>query len=209
MKRIGIACAGLHAGVLIETLRLTGEQEIALFDDDPARGAAGTLADMQHARLDAAMIGTANVRRLDVRKRVFTLLRDLGLPLTTAIHPTAFVSPSAQIGEGTFLGPLAVVHTRTLIGVNVCIYTGSTIDHDNRIEDHVFIAPGVHTAGQVVLESGAYLGPGCIVTSGCRVGRDSIVGAGSVVLSDIPPRSVAHGTPARVVETLDEWLAKR
>jgi acetyltransferase-like isoleucine patch superfamily enzyme len=104
---------------------------------------------------------------------------------------------------------MAVIPTRTTVGRNVCVYSGSTVDHDNRIEDHVFISPGVHTAGQVIVESGAYLGPGVIVASGCRVGRGSIIGAGAVVLSDIPARSVALGTPAAVVQSVDDWIAAK
>jgi len=218
---IGIACAGLHAGVLIETLELTGTSAITLFDDAAGqegsfrfgRTIAGTLADLdtwaRDGRIQAAMIGTANVRRLDVRRRVHDQLRRLGLELAMAIHPTAFVSPSATIGGGSFVGPMAVVHTRSHVGRNVCIYSGSTVDHDNRIGDDVFLGPGVHAAGEVTIESGTYIGPGAIVTSGCRIGRDSIIGAGAVVLSDIPPRSVAFGTPAVVAKSVDDWIAGR
>ena len=218
---IAIACAGVHAGVLIETLAGVSDAPVVLFDDDPAAGGqtrfgarvAGTIADIatwaREGKIVSAMIGTANVRRLDVRRRMFELLEELHLPLATAVHRQAFVATSAEIGAGSFLGPMAVVHSRTTIGRTVCIYTASTIDHDSRVEDHVFIAPGVHTAGQVTIESGAYLGPGSIIGSGCRVGRDSIIGAGAVVLSDIPPRSVAFGTPAVVVKSIDDWLAAR
>lgn len=215
---IGIACAGLHAGVLIETLELNGVADIWLFDDFVARGTsrfgreiAGTLADMaswfSEGRISSAMIGTANVRALDVRHRAFEQLQRFGISLATAIHPRAFVSPSASIGEGTFIGPLVTVHARTTVGRNVCVYSGSVIEHDNRIDDHAFFAPGVITTGACTIGSGAYLGPGVTIGSGCNIGRDSIVGAGAVVLADVPPRSIAFGTPARVAKTVDEWLA--
>jgi sugar O-acyltransferase (sialic acid O-acetyltransferase NeuD family) len=218
---IAIACAGLHAGVLIETLELAGASRIVLFDDEPTligtlrygRKVAGTLAELESwnraGRIQSAMVGTANVRRLEVRRRVFGQLHHLGLSFATAVHPTAFVSPSAKVGEGSFVGPMAVVHARSVVGRNVCIYTGSTVDHDNRLEDDVFLGPGVHAAGEVTIESGAYIGPGAILTSGCRIGRDSIIGAGAVVLSDIPARSVAFGTPATVVKSVDDWIAER
>jgi sugar O-acyltransferase (sialic acid O-acetyltransferase NeuD family) len=221
IPRVAIACAGLHAGVLIEALELLGIAEITLFDDAPGvtgnrrfgRTIAGPLAAIEswrgEGRIDAVMIGTANVRNLDARQRIFAQLQQFGLSFASAVHPTAFVAPSASIGEGSFLAPMVAVHSRSSVGRNVCVYTGSTIDHDNRIEDHVFISPGVHTAGEATIESGAYLGPGVIVTSGCRVGRDSIIGAGAVVLSDIPPRSVAFGAPARVVQSVSDWIARR
>jgi len=214
---IAIVCAGLHAGVLIETLDLKGASEITLFDDGPGliggsrygRMIGGTLPDLESwvrdGRIQSAMIGTANVRHLELRRRVSDHLQRLGLALTTVVHPTAFVSPSATVGDGSYIGPMAVVHSRSLLGRNVCIYTGSTVDHDSLIEDDVFLSPGVHTAGAVTIEAGAYIGPGAIITSGCRIGRDSIIGAGAVVLNDIPPRSVAFGTPAAVSKSLDDW----
>jgi acetyltransferase EpsM len=219
--RVAIACAGLHAGVLIETLELSGLSGVTLFDDDRHLSGSfrhgtiirGTLADLESSfregDIDSAMIGTANVRHLDVRRRIFDRLQQLGLAFATAIHPTAFVSPSASFGEGSFAGPMVVVHSRSSVGRNVCIYSGSTVDHDNRIEDDVFLGPGVHTAGEVTIEAGAYLGPGAVVTSGCRIGRGSIIGAGAVVLTDIPPRSFAVGTPATVLKSVDDWMAGR
>src|SRR5207244_7074788 len=99
-------------------------------------------ARVRDGKIDQAIIGTANVRRLEVRRRIAAFLEGMPVALAKAIHPTAFIAPSAEVGAGSFIGPMAVVHTGTVIGRNVCIYTGSTIDHDNRIEDHVFVSPG-------------------------------------------------------------------
>ena len=55
----------------------------------------------------------------------------------------------------------------------------------------------------VVLEENVWLGDQVIVTKGVTIGRNSIVGAGSVVTRDVPPNSIAVGNPAAVVRTLD------
>lgn len=217
---VAIACAGLHAGVLVETLELNGVTDISLFDDFVARGTCrfgreivGKLEDLdswyREGRISSALIGTANVRALDLRRRAFDQLQSFGIPLARAIHPRAFVSPSAMVGEGTFIGPMVTVHSRATIGRNVCVYSGSVIEHDNIVEDHVFIAPGVITTGASTIESGAYLGPGVTIGSGRRVGHDSIIGARAVVLSDVAPHSVAFGVPARVVKSVEEWRASQ
>jgi acetyltransferase-like isoleucine patch superfamily enzyme len=54
----------------------------------------------------------------------------------------------------------------------------------------------------VILEANVWLGSRVIVLPGVTIGRDSVIGAGSVVTRDIPPRSLAAGVPARVIRTL-------
>ena len=53
----------------------------------------------------------------------------------------------------------------------------------------------------IVIEDSVWLGSGTIVTPGVRVGRGSVIGAGSVVTRDIPPMCLAAGNPARVIRT--------
>ncbi len=57
--------------------------------------------------------------------------------------------------------------------------------------------------GPVVLEQNVWVGDSAIVCKGVRIGENSIVGAGSVVTSDIPANVIAAGNPARVIKELD------
>ncbi|MDT9594652.1 sugar O-acetyltransferase [Nocardioides zeae] len=57
-------------------------------------------------------------------------------------------------------------------------------------------------AEPIVIEDNVWLGGGVVVCPGVTIGADTVVGAGSVVTRDLPPRSVAVGSPARVVRTL-------
>jgi len=54
----------------------------------------------------------------------------------------------------------------------------------------------------VVIEDDVFLGARCMVLKGVRIGAGTVVGAGSVVSHDLPPRVVAAGNPARVIRTL-------
>ena len=56
---------------------------------------------------------------------------------------------------------------------------------------------------QVVLEENVWIGDSAIVCKGVTIGKNSIIGAGAVVTSDIPANVVAAGNPARVIRTLD------
>jgi galactoside O-acetyltransferase len=55
------------------------------------------------------------------------------------------------------------------------------------------------TAEGIVVEDDVWLGSGAIVLDGVHIGRGSVIGAGAVVTEDLPPYSIAVGSPARVV----------
>lgn len=84
-----------------------------------------------------------------------------------------------------------------------------------RIGSDVYLAPHVrfhasghdlddlerHIGAPIVIGDRCWLGAGVVVLPGVAVGADSVVGAGSVVTKDVPPGSIAVGSPARVVKT--------
>jgi carbonic anhydrase/acetyltransferase-like protein (isoleucine patch superfamily) len=61
----------------------------------------------------------------------------------------------------------------------------------------------------VLIEDDCFIGRGAIVLMGVTVGRGSIVGAGAVVTTDVPPGSVVAGNPARVICTVTELVERR
>ena len=114
-------------------------------------------------------------------------------------------------------GPLAIGN-RADIGCN-CIFSsvsGIEIGQSTLIAGHCYIGggryrsdrleipmmdQGTYSEGPVILGEDVWLGAGVIVLDGVRIGRGSIVGAGSVVTREIPEYSVAVGVPARVIGT--------
>jgi len=65
------------------------------------------------------------------------------------------------------------------------------------------------SSGKVTIEDNVFVGQCTIILQGTRVGRNTIVGAGSVVTKDVPPDSVAAGNPCRVIMSIDEYRQKR
>ena len=49
-----------------------------------------------------------------------------------------------------------------------------------------------------------WIGGGAVICPGVKIGKNSVIGAGSVVVKDIPPNSIAVGNPCRVIKTLEE-----
>jgi len=113
------------------------------------------------------------------------------------IHPSAVVSRTAHIGVGCVIYPHCYVGLNARINDFVFCLSGCIINHDDVIEERVIFASGVTLAGVVHVESDCYLGQGCQVRQHLRIGRNSLIGMGAVVVTDVPPNSVMVGNPAR------------
>jgi acetyltransferase-like isoleucine patch superfamily enzyme len=76
-------------------------------------------------------------------------------------------------------------------------------DFHNLDPAHRHEPPGPATRAPIVVGDNVWIGTGSLVLKGVRVGRDSVVGAGTVVRSDIPPRVVVIGNPQQIVKRFD------
>jgi len=198
-----------HARVVADIIRVAGAYEIAGFLDDQhpenagksfegstilggreclraqrERGVTHLIVAFGHCagRLDAALFAVSQ-----------------GLTLATAIHPSAVIASSAHIGIGTVIAANAVVNPHASIGQSVIINTSASIDHDCVIQDGVHIAPGVRASGRVWVGEASWIGVGATIVDGRTIGHRTIIGAGAVVVDDIPSDVVAYGVPARVI----------
>lgn len=123
--------------------------------------------------------------------------------LPAVVHPRATVAASATIGNASVLFAGAIVNAAAVVHENTVVNTGASIDHDCVIESHAHAGPGSHVNGGCVLGRGSFLTTGVIVAHHVRIGEWTVVGAGSVVLKDLPPGVLAYGMPARVVRALE------
>jgi acetyltransferase-like isoleucine patch superfamily enzyme len=116
-------------------------------------------------------------------------------------------SAKVSIGEGTWInnGFSAIAeHTsitigrRVLIGTNVEVFDSDF--HGIRVEDRM--ASRAEWAKPVVIEDDVFLGSNVRVMKGVTIGRGSVIANSSLVVSDVPPGSVAGGNPARVIKAV-------
>lgn len=135
-----------------------------------------------------------------VRKAFQEKLEAEGASIPILIHPTSIIGKDVEVGIGTVVMAGAIVNCCTKIGKGCIINTGSTIDHDNIIQDYVHISPGTHLAGSVRVGKSSWIGMGSNIIQGINIGQGSIIGAGSVVIRDIPVNCTAVGNPAKVVK---------
>ncbi len=157
------------------------------------------------------IITTRNIRGVAIgvgdnriRADYYQKMKNKGLELINAIHPSASIAESVKMGDGNVICREAVICTDVDIGNNTIINTGAIIEHECQLKDHTHIAPGVNIAGRVIIDEGSFIGIGSTIIEKIHIGKSSIVGAGSVVLKDLPPNVVAAGTPCKVVKQVSE-----
>lgn len=131
------------------------------------------------------------------RAELYKSHADAGFTMPALIHPTAYVARSAHIMPGTVVLPHAVVGAGAWVGTGCIINTGATVDHDCKLGDFVHICPGTHLAGMVTIGDQSIVGIGSSVRQEIKIGSHVVIGAGSVVVSDIPNDCTAFGVPAK------------
>ncbi len=148
--------------------------------------------------------------------RFATVIACRDAPVRLCVWPALEGNGAIRIGDYSLICP----------GVRISSAVGVTIGHSVMMAHGVYLtdadwhdlydrtAPG--RSAPIVIEDNVWLGDGAIVCKGVKIGENSVVGAGAVVVEDIPPNTVAAGNPARVVKQLDaerpmttrrEWFA--
>ncbi|WP_270539788.1 acetyltransferase [Bacteroides zhangwenhongii] len=186
-----------HAKVIIDIIKSQGDVIEGLVDDDPnltELSGIPVLHDAAELSPFIVSIGNCKVRKMIAER--------LNCEFAMAIHPTAIISPTVTVGEGTVIMQGAVIQTEVKIGKHCIINTKASIDHECLIGDYVHIAPGCTISGDVYIGEGTWVGVGSTIIQGVRIGKNCIIGAGSVIVKDIPDNSKAYGVPCKVIETI-------
>ncbi len=177
--------------------------------------------------------GKTDAIKLKIRSKDSTLLRPFLVSLSDVdnvhISKNVFIHAGLVlrilgdcqlfIGEGTYIGPNThisgtqgeiIIGKKVMIADNVLV---STAAHKYRDVLRPIKDQGYESKGNIIICDGSWIGVGSIIMSGVRVGKNSVVGANSVVTHDIPPFSVAAGSPARIIKRYDttekRWLDTR
>lgn len=121
--------------------------------------------------------------------------------------------PELTIGDGTSMeqGCHLACHCRVTIGryVTLAPYVVIAEATHPRAPEGFSLVDGIDPAESFIeIGEGVFLGTGCVILPNVTIGRYAVVGANSVVRSDIPDYAVAVGTPARVVGTTLEALPR-
>lgn len=126
---------------------------------------------------------------------------DKGYNIPSYINPHTVIHPSVKIGIGTYILPGTNIMPDTEIGNFVMISMGVNIAHHNSIADGCFFSQGTNIGASIHIKEKAYFGIGSTVMTGVKdIGKESLTGAGTVVIKDVPDYAVVVGNPGRIIK---------
>lgn len=174
-------------------------------DDDESRWGSvedeyPVLGGCEHLKELGEVYAVCAVGAAKVRKRIVEKFAGSQVRFATLIDPSVLISKRVTIGEGTVICAGTIVTVDIQIGNHVIINLDCTIGHDDLIHDYVTIYPSVNVSGNVELGECCELGTGTQIIQGKTIGVNSIVGAGAVVVRDVPSNCTSVGSPAKPIK---------
>ncbi|TDL99951.1 MAG: acetyltransferase [Flavobacteriaceae bacterium] len=117
------------------------------------------------------------------------------------IHPNVEIQNNQiSLGVGNIICKGVSLTTNIKIDDFAIVNLNSTIGHDCVIKDYCSIMPGVNVSGETTLEVGNYLGTGSTILQGIKIGKWATIGAGAVVIRDVPDFAVVVGNPGKIIK---------
>jgi acetyltransferase-like isoleucine patch superfamily enzyme len=136
----------------------------------------------------------------------------------------ACVRERCELGDEVVIGRGSLIENDVVVGARTRIQANAYVTAYSLLEEDVFVAPGVTTTNDnfmgrterrhelrrgPTIRRAARIGGGAVLLPGIEIGEEAFVGAGAVVLRDVPPRAVVVGNPARQIRDVadDELLS--
>lgn len=140
--------------------------------------------------------------RMELAKRII----ELGGNVPTLIHPTAVISRFATISKiGVYISAFSFVQADSSVGDNTVILSHVNISHTTTIGKGCFIAGGATIGAYTEVEDNVFIGQGALSISAKvkKIGKQSYVGARSLLTKDVPENAVVAGCPARIIKRIN------
>ncbi len=132
-----------------------------------------------------------------IRARLLETARLKGYRPCSYISPKAFIGEGAQIGENCFIFENVAIQRATKICDNVTIWTGSSIAHHTVVGANCFIASQVAVSGFCNIGEFCFLGANSCTIDRVNIAKDTVIGAGAVVVGDTESGKIYVGNPAK------------
>lgn len=193
LKKLIIIGAGGHGAELddyIGYINAAGSEKTfhieGYLDDNPANYSSyslsgpllGGIRDHKIQHDCKYVIGIAN---LIYRQEFVNLYLTMGADFATLVHPTAYISPSANIGKGVVIGPMANIGPNASVGDYTLINSRCSLGHDTKVGKFNFISPNVCFSGFTEVGDSNLFGINSATIPGIKIGNNNKITAGMVL----------------------------
>jgi len=204
---IGTGAQAKYAIEIFTLIKMPVSGLICLSSDKPAEGingvdVLGSMDDFKKIYSDRnkPFLLLANSSN-KVKEELSEKLSGYSPAYINAIHPSAVIATTAQLGRGIIINPNAVIQPNAKIGNHVMIHAGVIVEHDCVVGDYVNLAPRAVLAGHAKVGKGTTVYTGAVIIPVVEIGEYSKVGAGAVLLKSIGDNVTVAGIPALPVKS--------
>jgi len=205
MDTLAIFGTGGHGFVISELATLCGWSDQVFFDDKYPDGAhdkttshppSGNLRDLVRSKHEYVAVAVGDN---SLRSKISQAICASGKKLVTLTHPTASISNSAIICDGVQILANTVVQAKCRVERGCILNNGCIVEHHCKIGEYCHVGPGAVLAGGAIIEPRVFLGINSSVIPDIHIENDVTVGAGAVVVANIPQGVIVAGSPAKVI----------
>jgi len=208
MNDVYIVGAGTYGEAMCELAEVLGYKVKGFYDEDERKigefvmgveviGKFSEIVDLEIQNKQFIVAIGSNSVRYDIMMEI----NQLGGKTPTLIHPSAIISPSADIGNGVYIQANAYIWTKVKID-DFCIISPSVvIAHHSSVGKACLISTLSGVGASIKIENKVFVGMGSTIVTGLSlIGENTIIGAGAVVLKNVDENSVYAGVPARKIK---------
>jgi len=212
MKNILLFGAGLHVQYCIDTIEKEGKYKII--------GLTDSIKPIGTELYGYKIIGRQEqilelVEKYDIsggivtigdnwsRKYVYGIIVSIipDFHFVNTIHPRATIGKNVTIGAGNVIMAGVIINPGATVRNHCFLATGAQLEHDSFLDDYASISAGSITGGKVSIGKLTAITLGVTILDRISIGENSLIGAGSLVLKDVPDNVVVYGSPAKIIRT--------
>ena len=210
IKKAVIIGAGTQGQVYASYLKEAGVPVVGFIDDNEdlyrkeviGLPVVGKYEDLFHQQLKSEITDVyCPIGVNSVRVEYLSTLKKEGYNIPGFLHHTVSIAPDVTIGEAVYMLAGNIVMPHTSIGNYIMINMDSTIAHHVTLEDGVFMSSGVNIGALIHVKKEAYIGMGVTAMTGIKkIGKETLIGAGTVLIKDVPDYATMVGNPGRLIK---------
>lgn len=208
MKAI-IAGAGTYGSVYHHYIKEQGRYDVVAFVDDDAEKIGQNIhglpvlcslrnySVLKDHRIEAVFCPIGDN---GVRGKYLNECRDNGFQTPCFVHDSVIMPSSTQIGQGVYILPGTIIMPFVEINDFVMISMGVKVAHHTVLKEAAFLSTGVNLGAGIIFGTHSFAGIGSTITTGIsRVGDYATIGAGTVIIRDVPDNAVMAGNPGSLL----------